>query len=56
MTDIELSCLKKSKLVSLRNPPKKGLYMLAFDGLFPCDDHDPRVWCDILDFEVDRKV
>ena len=30
--------------------------MLAFECLFPCDDHDPRVWCDILKFEVDRKV
>ena len=30
--------------------------MLAFDCLFPYDDHDPRVWCDILNFEVDRKV
>ena len=30
--------------------------MFAFDCLFPCDDHDPRVWCDILNFEVARKV
>ena len=30
--------------------------MLAFDGCFSYDDHDPRVWCDILNFEVDRKV
>ena len=30
--------------------------MLAFDWLFPTDDHDPRVWLDILNFEVDRKV
>ena len=29
--------------------------MLAFDCWFPCDDHDPRVWCDILNCEVDRK-
>ena len=42
VTDIEISC-KKSKLVSLRNPPKKGLYMLAFDHWFSYDDHDPRV-------------
>ena len=54
-TDIEISC-EKSKLVSLRNPPKKGLYMLAFDYWFSYDDHDPRVWCDILHFEVHRKV
>ena len=40
----------------LRNPPKKGLYMLAFDYWFSYDDHDPRVWCDILNCEVDRKV
>ena len=55
VTDIEISC-GKSKLVSLRNPPKKGLYMLAFDYWFSYDDHDPRVWCDIPNFEVDRKV
>ena len=30
--------------------------MLDFDSLFHYDDHDPRVWCDILHFEVDRKV
>ena len=54
VTDIEISC-EKSKLVSLRNPPKKGFYMIAFDCLFSYDDHDPRVWCDILNFEVDRK-
>ena len=55
MTDIEISC-EKSKLVSLRNPPKKGLYWLAFDYWFSYDDHDPRVWCGILNVEVDRKV
>ena len=55
VTDIEISC-EKSKLVSLRNPPKKGVYRLAFDYWFSYDDHDPRVWCDILNFEVDRKV
>ena len=55
MTDIKISC-EKSKLVSLKNPPKKGFYMLAFDYWFSYDDHDPRVWCDILNFEVDRKV
>ena len=55
VTDIEISC-GKSKLVSLRNTPQKGLYMLAFDYWFSYDDHDPRVWCDILNFEVDRKV
>ena len=33
VTDIEISC-EKSKLVSLRNPPKKGLYRLAFDYSF----------------------
>ena len=38
------------------NPPKKGLYMIDFDYCFSCDDHDPTVWCDILNFEVDRKV
>ena len=36
--------------------PKKGFYMLAFDCCFSYDDHDPRVWCDIRNFEVDRKV
>ena len=30
--------------------------MRSFDCLFPCDDHGPRVWCDIQSFEVDRKV
>ena len=55
VTDIEISC-EKSKLVSLRNPPKKGFYMLDFDYWFSYDDHDPRVWCDILHFEVDRKL
>ena len=55
VTDIEISC-EKSKLVSLRNPPRKGLYRIAFDYWFSYDDHDPRVWCDILNFEVDRKV
>ena len=55
MTDFEISC-EKSKLVSLRNPPKKGLYRTAFDYWFSYDDHDPRVWCDILNFEVDIKV
>ena len=30
VTDIEISC-EKCKLVSLRNPRKKVLYMLAFD-------------------------
>ena len=30
--------------------------MLAFDYWFSYDDHDPRVWCDILNFEADRKV
>ena len=49
VTDIEISC-EKSKLVSLRNPPKKGLYILALDYWFSYDDHDPRVWCDILNF------
>ena len=55
VTDIEISC-EKSKLASLRNSPKKGLYRIAFDYWFSYDDHDPRVWCDILNFEVDRKV
>ena len=43
VTDIEISS-KESKLVSLRSPPQKGL---SFECLFPCDDHNPRVWCDI---------
>ena len=30
--------------------------MLALDCYFSYDDYDPRVWCDILNFEVDRKV
>ena len=30
--------------------------MLVFDWLFPCNYPDPRVWCDILNFDVDRKV
>ena len=55
VTDIIIYC-EKSKLVSLKNPPKKGFYMLAFDYWFSYDDHDPRVWCDILNFEIDRKV
>ena len=55
VTDIEIS-YEKSKLVSLRNPPKKGLYMLAFNYWFSYDDHNLRVWCDTLNFEVDRKV
>ena len=42
VTDIEISS-EKSKLVSLRNTPKKRLYMLAFDYWFSYDDHDPRV-------------
>ena len=50
VTDIEISGEKS------RNPPKKGLYRLAFNYWFSYDDHDPRVWCDILNFEVDRKV
>ena len=33
VTDIEISC-KKSKLISHRNPPKKGLYRIAFDYWF----------------------
>ena len=55
VTDIEISC-EKSKLVSLRNPPEKGFYMLDFDCCYSYDDHDLRVWCDIQNFEVDRKV
>ena len=55
VTDIEISS-KESKLVSLRNPQKKEFHMLVFAGLFPCNDYDLRVWCDILNFEVDRKV
>ena len=42
VTDIEIFS-KESKLVSLRSPPKKGLYMHVSDGLFLCDNHDPRV-------------
>ena len=30
--------------------------MVDFDYWFSYDDRDPRVWCDILNFEVDRKV
>ena len=30
--------------------------MRAFDCWFSYDDHDPRVWCDILNFEDDRKL
>ena len=30
--------------------------MLAFDYWFSYADHDPRVRCDILTFEVDRQV
>ena len=37
-------------------PPRKGMYILAFDYWFSYDDHYPRVWCDILNFEVDRNV
>ena len=55
VTNIEISW-EKSKLVSLRNQPKKGVYMLAFDYWFSYDDHDPRLWCDILTFEIDREV
>ena len=53
--DIEIFS-KESELVSLRSPPQKGLYILVFDCLFYCDDHDPKVWCDILNFKIDRKV
>ena len=35
---------------------RMDVIMLVFDCLFPCDDHDPKVWYDILNFEVDRKV
>ena len=55
MTDIKISC-EKSKLVSLRNPPKEGFYTLAFDCWLSYDDHDPRVWYGIQTCEVDRKV
>ena len=54
VTDIEISC-EKSKLVSLRNPQKKGLYMLAFDYCSYYDDHDHIVWCDILIFRLIEK-
>ena len=47
---------KESKLISLGTPSQTGLYMLAFDYWFSYDDHEPRVRCDILNFEVDRKV
>ena len=30
--------------------------MDVYDCLFSCDDHDPKEWCDIVNFEVDRKV
>ena len=30
--------------------------MLAFDDWFSYGDHNPRVWCDILNFAVDRKL
>ena len=30
--------------------------MIAFDCCFSYDDHDPRVWCDIRNFEVGRKT
>ena len=33
-----------------------NILIYAFHGLFPCDDPDPRVWCDILNFVVNRKV
>ena len=56
VTDIEIISCEKSKLVSLRNPPKKELYRHAFDFWFSYDDHNHRVWCDILSFEVDIKV
>ena len=46
---------KTSKLVSLRNPPKKGFYMFSFDCLFPCNDHDPRGWCDIQNLLTKNK-
>ena len=39
VTDIEIYC-EKSTLVSPRNPPKKGLYRLAFDYWFSYDDHE----------------
>ena len=56
VTDIEISS-KETKLVSLRSPPKKEFYMIALGCWFSYDDHDPRVWwCDILNYEVDRKV
>ena len=40
----------------MRSPPQKVFDMLVFDCLFPCGDHDPRVWCDILNFDVEKKV
>ena len=55
VTDIEIS-FEKLKFVSLGNPPKKGFYMLAFGCCLSFDDHHPRVWSDILNFEVDRKI
>ena len=30
--------------------------MHAFDYVFSYDNQDPREWCDILNFKVDRKV
>ena len=29
---------------------------MIFECLFSSDDHDPRVWYDILKLEVDRKM
>ena len=46
--------MKNQNLSALEIHQRKDIN--AFDCYFPYDDHDPRVWCVILNFEVDRKV
>ena len=48
--------MKNQNWSALEIHQRKDYYMLSFDCFFFNDDHNPRVWCDILNFEVDKKV
>ena len=50
MTDIEISC-ENLNLSALGIHQRKDYTCLLY--WFSYDDHDPRVWCDILNFKVD---
>ena len=44
-----------SKAICFQSPPHRGIYKMILCSLCDHENYDPKVWCDILSFDVDDK-